>query len=261
MAVRLLPYKITSISLSHVGLIRQNNEDAWAEISEFIYVLADGMGGHQAGEIASNLAVNSLCDTVDKRISPLIKEGASLLDIKNELEESVRIVNNIVFQMGKGDEELKGMGTTLCCLLFHSKGLIYCHVGDSRIYRFRNNKLDQLTKDHSLVRELVDLGQLNERQATDFHYKNIITKAIGTESSVSPSVRITDIANNDIYFMCSDGLSDMITLKEMEAALREYSDINECANRLVQSAINYGGNDNITLVMTKIESLNEKNIS
>jgi len=258
MVVYLMPYKVVACGLSDIGLVRQNNEDVWAQLPDIgFYVLADGMGGHQAGEVAAREAVNALCRVLSKKLGPA-KEEAALSEIKELLRRAIVHVNGLVYKMGRARQDLRGMGTTLCCLLFHSKGLIFAHVGDSRIYRFRGKKLEQLTKDHSLLRELVDQGQIDEQQATDFLYKNIITKAIGTEPKVDPSVDSREMRNNDVYLMCSDGLSDLLTCREIETTLQHSPTLCDAAENLVALANEKGGRDNITVVIVKVEGLHER---
>jgi PPM family protein phosphatase len=252
-----MPYKVMAFGLSDIGLVRHNNEDVWAELpGSGFYALADGMGGHQAGEVAAREAVFSICKLVKKVIVPQ-KNTQSLTALRESLHEAIIQVNAIVYKKGRSESELKGMGTTLCCLLFHEKGLVYAYVGDSRIYRMRNNKLTQLTKDHSLLRELMDLGQLNENQASDFIYKNIITKAIGTEPTVDPSVHITDLLIGDIYMMCTDGLSDLLSLDEIEAIINMKPDPQLSVEELVKSAKDRGGHDNVTTVVMKVENVSK----
>lgn len=245
-------YKITAVGISDLGLVRQNNEDSWGELSKYnFYVIADGMGGHQAGEVAAKETVSRLCKEMSKVLDD-VDEDYSLDEVRHLVMDTIEVVNRQVFQMGRKDPDLRGMGTTLCCLLFHPKGVIYAHVGDSRIYRYRNHKLQQLTKDHSLVRELVELGQLNERQAGDFLYRNIITKAIGTESHVVPSARVSDLKNGDVYLMCTDGLSDPVSVQEIEELINNTTNLPELATALVNTAKEKGGFDNITLVLARV---------
>lgn len=262
MLVQTKLYKITAVGLSDLGLVRQNNEDTWAELPRYnFYVLADGMGGHQAGEVASKEAVGYLCAEIQKVLDD-VDDDYSLDEIRHLLIDTIEDVNRHVFQMGRKDPDLRGMGTTLCCLLFHPKGVIYAHVGDSRIYRYRNSKLQQLTKDHSLVRELLEMGQLNERQAGDFLYRNIITKAIGTEAHVVPSARVSDLKNGDLYLMCTDGLSDPVSIGEMETLINNHTDLTELAAALIALAKDKGGYDNITLVLAGVyKNERRKNIS
>lgn len=256
MVAHLMLYKISAIGGSDIGRVRQNNEDIWAQLPEIgFFILADGMGGHQAGEVAAREAVSSLCRVIKKKLSA--EEALSLSDTKELMRRAIRNVNSTIHKMSKMSADLRGMGTTLCCLLFHRDGLIIAHVGDSRIYQFRNQKLRQLTKDHSLLRELVEQGHIDEQQADDFLYKNIITKAIGTESKVEPSVEQQSISNNDIYMMCSDGLSDLLTHREIEEILNSHAAIDDAAQTFISEANKKGGSDNITVVIVKVEGVDD----
>lgn len=246
------PYTVLATGLSHIGLVRQNNEDVWASVPEIgLYILADGMGGHQAGEVAARETVNQLARVIKKKIASLHPQ--SLSDVRDFVRRAVIHVNALIYKMGRSKSQLRGMGTTLCCLLFHPKGLVLAHVGDSRIYRLRGSKLDQLTKDHSLLRELVDQGQLTEEQINDFLYKNIITKAMGTESKVDPAVETKRVHEGDIYMMCSDGLSDLLSPEEMIKILTSSKSIDQAAERFIITANQKGGRDNITVLITKIQ--------
>lgn len=247
-----MPYKIVAHGISDQGLVRQNNEDVWAEVPPRFYVLADGMGGHQAGEIASREAADFLCAYVKKVFH---EEGPplNLREAHDLTRKGIQEANKAVYKLSKANHELRGMGTTLCCLYFHDKGVVYAHVGDSRIYRLRDSYLEQLTQDHSLLCELLGMGQLEERQSTDFMYKNIITKAVGTEAHVDPSVHVAEVAVGDIFLMCSDGLSDLLAKKDIEAILNKNINVKKAAAQLVALAKERGGHDNITVVIAKVE--------
>ena len=249
-----LPYKVLSAGLSDIGQVRQNNEDVWAEEPSIgLYVLADGMGGHQAGEIAARETATSLCRALKRK--NILSQNYSLSDLHDLLKRAIIHVNGLVYKMGRSKTELRGMGTTLCCLLFHPKGLVFAHVGDSRIYRMRAGKFEQLTKDHSLLRDLVEQGKLNDNQATDFIYKNIITKAIGTESKVDPTVKQCNVMMEDTYLMCSDGLTDLIAAKEIGEILSNSSSHEAAIKELISRANAEGGRDNITVVIAHIQGL------
>jgi protein phosphatase len=251
MAASILPYNVIAFGMSDVGRVRLNNEDVWMGMTEpFFYVLADGMGGHLAGEVAAREAVQGLCAVV----AELWQEGEreSFHDMRKVIRHAIEKVNRRVYRKSRTDPSLKGMGTTLCCIYFHPKGVIYAHVGDSRIYRLRGRRFEQLTKDHSLCRELVDQGQLTEKQAPDFIYKNIITKAIGTEPTVEPSVHLSDVLDNDLYLMCSDGLSDLLSTKEMFSIINQKMSIQETVKEFVATANARGGHDNITVVIMQV---------
>ncbi len=250
------PYTLTASGISDIGLVRENNEDIWAELpDDCFFILADGMGGHQAGEKAARETVTTMCHLVREKITPILATS-SIEEIQKLLSRAICYVNNYIFQMGRQDRELKGMGTTLCCVLFHEAGLIYAHVGDSRIYRFRDDKLVQLTKDHSLLCQLLDQGQLDEKSAQNFTHKHIITKAIGTEPRVEPTVESASLEEGDLYLLCSDGLTDLITHDEIEATIKYALLPSDAALKLVEAANIKGGNDNITVVMVKVENVN-----
>ena len=173
----------------------------------------------------------------------------------------IRQTNATVHSEAQSDRDCKGMGTTLCCTYFHEEGLIYAHVGDSRIYLLRNQSLRQLTQDHSLVTELIELGELNARQAKGCDYKNIITRAVGTEPVVEPTVEACELLLGDQILMCSDGLSDLVTNKEIEKILIQSTTIEAAVNALIDKAKDRGGHDNITVVLTRVSIDDQKNLS
>jgi protein phosphatase len=252
MAFPVMLYKISAYGISDVGLVRQNNEDFWMQLKEdLFFALADGMGGHLAGEVASKKAVESLCLLFKEKFS---QSDQSLKSSKALISDSIEEINRAVYRMGRENEELRGMGTTLCCVFLHSEGIIVGHVGDSRVYRLRGGQLKQLTQDHSLLRELIELGQLNELQAKEFAYKNIITKAIGTEPSVEPTVIVSDIHAKDIILMCTDGLTDLLTHQEIQKIISETPAM-DVPKKLVKAAKQKGGYDNITVVVIDIHDI------
>ncbi|MCB1112103.1 MAG: Stp1/IreP family PP2C-type Ser/Thr phosphatase [Chlamydiales bacterium] len=257
-----MPYQVEAFGLTDTGLVRQNNEDVWAELPELrFYVLADGMGGHRAGEIAAQKAVDTLCDMVKQMVASE-KNTLTLEESREMIAHAIEVTNGVVYDMGSKNPELHGMGTTLCCVHFHRDGLIYAHVGDSRIYRLREEKLDQMTKDHSLLREMVELGQIEDLYAEDFQYKNIITKAIGTEPFVEPTVQTSDLAHGDVYLICSDGLSDLLCREEIKITIDNAKTIKDAGKQLVELAIKKGGHDNVTVVMLEVlECADGENIS
>jgi len=257
MAIQLMFYQLSANEATDLGLVRKNNEDYLKLLKEDqFFVLADGMGGHQAGEIASRVAVEEVCSLFQENQEYFYQ---SLVTAEQTLGELIREVNAIIFDMGKENPNYHGMGTTLCVLFFHSRGLIYGHVGDSRIYRFRKERLEQLTTDHSLLRELIDLGQLTDHEAENFLYKNIITRAIGTDPEVDPSIRHTTIEVGDMYLLCTDGLTDMVPFKQMEEILNQNSET-DAVSALMDTAKKNGGFDNITIILVKVNGKNGPNL-
>lgn len=256
MVERLVALKVSACGLSDIGLVRQNNEDVWAEVEDFnLYLLADGMGGHQAGEIAAREAVDVFCHDVQKSLKG---DGLSLDENAKKIKAAFEHVNSHVYKMGRANPELKGMGTTLCALLIHDEGAIIAHVGDSRVYRLRNGQLAQMTKDHSLVRELIELGQVSEHQASDFVYKNIITRAIGTEPAVDPTIQILENIPGDFYILCTDGLSDLLSLNEIETIVKKHELLSQTAKELIDTSKAKGGHDNVTVVLVKVSESHER---
>lgn len=248
--VALMSYKIAASAQSDIGLFRENNEDSWAEdLSIQCYAIADGMGGHRAGEIASRETVITFCQLMKKSLYEPISPEKRTEVMKSVIEQ----VNGHIYQLGQSDEEMRGMGTTLCTIQFNHQGVVYAHVGDSRIYRLRNKRLEQLTSDHSLVRDLIDLGQLNDQQVPEFLYKNIITRAIGTEPTVQPIVKWDELRDGDVYMMCTDGLSDMLFREEIEAIINTSPTPAEAVSKLIASANARGGYDNITVILMQVQ--------
>lgn len=250
MVFQVMQYKVFFCGISDVGLVRQNNEDYWAHLdNEHLFILADGMGGHRGGEVASKEAAEYLGLFFKSKFDECDK---SLNGAMQALEGAIQDMNRIIYRMSRQFTELRGMGTTLCCVHLHPDGIVYGHVGDSRIYRLRNQHLERLTRDHSLLRELIDLGQLSEQQADEFLYKNILTKAIGTESNIEPSVKQDAVKIGDIILMCSDGLTDMLSDEEIRNILTIKQA--DAAPELVKQALEKGGRDNITVVLIIIQN-------
>lgn len=254
MVLNTMPYIVYSTGQSDVGLVRQNNEDACKLFpDDSFFVLADGMGGHRAGEVASKKATEQLCLRFKEVFSSSDK---TLNAAKEALVQAIQDVSRDIYQLGCSNEELRGMGTTLCAIFLHPKGLVFGHVGDSRIYLFHQHKLRQLTRDHSLLRELKDLGQIRDDDSEDFLYKNILTRAVGTEPYVEPSVESVSLHVDDIIMMCSDGLTDMLHDDEIQKIIKT-NPIEKVAKALVKAAKQQGGIDNITVVVVKIEEKND----
>lgn len=248
-----MPYPITAYGLSDVGLVRQNNEDVWREVPECkFFVLADGMGGHLAGEVAAEEAVNSLSNIIKRSLSRR-KKKKSLAESRELIVRAIQETNIIVYRKSMETEAYHGMGTTLCILYIHEDGVILGHAGDSRIYRLRHGILDQLTRDDSLIMDLIDLGEVKENEIESYAHKNVITKSIGTEPFIDPTVEFNEIQPGDTYLMCTDGLTDLLKKNEMQTILEENPNLEKAAKLLVKKALEYGGTDNITVVLIHVE--------
>lgn len=232
---------IETFGVSDIGLSRQNNEDIWAELDDdHFYVLADGMGGHLAGEVAAKEAVLHFCDAIDKYFrSPTPPTVSS---IKRYIGETFISANSWIRRLGKDHPDLHGMGTTLCCLQLLENKVIVGHVGDSRIYRYRRELL-LLTRDHSLQQEIPSKGR---------SVKHILTRALGISPAIEPDLLETQYQSGDIYLLCSDGLHDALADKQIESIFRHFSSLKEIALELIEGAKKNGGHDNITLLLVRI---------
>lgn len=238
------------VGISDIGLIRDHNEDVWAAYPERgFFILADGMGGHAAGEVAATESTSFLYDLV-KKWHPTKQTSPD--EVVAFFRDAVAKVNASIYNKGQLEASLSGMGTTICALYIHQMYAIVAHVGDSRIYRLREGMLEQLTEDHSLVSELVSLGAMKADECETFPFKHILTRAIGTHPSVEPSVNYLKIQPYDHYLLCSDGLTNYASDTEIESVLSSDTSPAERAQSLVDLANENGGGDNITLILVKI---------
>ncbi len=226
-----------SAVISDTGRRRRHNEDQYVCVPP-LFAVADGMGGAQAGEVASGLAAAVLNEAAgdergEERVASLIQEA-----------------NRRVFQRSSEDEATSGMGTTMTVALVDGDTIAFGHVGDSRAYRIRDGKVEQLTDDHSLVGELVRSGRLSIEEAESHPQRSVITRALGTEADVDVDTFTVEAEPGDVYLICSDGLTDMIPLRELEALLADrIDDLDALARALVDAANTGGGEDNITVVL------------
>ncbi len=242
--------EIESYGISDIGLARGNNEDVWIELpSCHFYALADGMGGHQAGEVAAKETILALCDVIDSFFSK--GHVLSIDDAIHVMKAAISSANSWVRKLAKNHPELSGMGTTLCSLLIFQKTLLYTHLGDSRIYKFAG-KLERLTEDHSAKQRVISSKNLDETGKPLVKFKTVITKAIGIIDKVTPDIHTLPIKPGDLFLLCSDGLTDCVKDPDIERILKENTSLKNAAIELVSQAKLGGGNDNITLVIIKI---------
>ena len=243
---------LKSFGLSDIGVSRPNNEDVWAAIPEIgFFALADGMGGHQAGEIAAREAIENLVSSIRE------VQTADPIEWIIELRYAIEKANEWVYSLGKKTDSLNGMGTTLCCLLWTKNEVIYAHVGDSRIYRLRDQKLELLTQDHSLFAKWLNTGK---QSSTPFPYKNVITRAVGTAPKANPEIALSSHQPGDLYFLCTDGLSDVLSLSDIEKIINASPEIETASKRLIQKAKIKGSSDNITILMIQSEMDSAENL-
>ena len=250
--------KIHITGLTDAGIVRDHNEDSIGHNAELgLLVLADGMGGHKGGEVASALAVDSILNSLQTTLSEIksgeIDEetGYSLESIT--IEAAIKKANTVIYQASQKNKQYEGMGTTIVVLLFFDNRLTVAHVGDSRLYRQRNNTLELMTRDHTLLQELVDRGFYTPEEAQQSLNKNLVTRAVG----VSPTVEVDlmeDIASiDDIYLLCSDGLNDMINDDIIQGCVNNFKDnLDTLAAELIALAKQNGGKDNVSALLAKI---------
>ncbi len=235
---------------SHVGKVRKLNEDAYSFRNEngiLLITVADGMGGHNAGEIASDATVKS------------IEEYIFLNDLtktKKVLQHAVLFANTVVFKKSETETGYVGMGTTVTTLLMYEDSIYIANVGDSRTYLLRDDKLRQITKDHSYVQRLVDSGYLTKSEAKFHPRSNVITRAIGTDESVKVDIFKMDIKCGDVYILCSDGLTNHVEDEYIQQVLKMEIEPDEKIENLINKALEEGGSDNITVAI--VQDIGEK---
>ncbi len=240
-------FDIESFAKSDQGLVRNTNEDVYRQLlREKFFILADGMGGHNAGEVAASKTVEYMCKSIQGLF--IDKEHALQLDdLKSHITSFIENTNLWVYHLSACDPKLSGMGTTLCSVLFFKKFIVYSHVGDSRIYRFRNNKLEQLTNDHMRIESIKSISC---REPMSLQRK-VLTKAIGTSITVNPEVYYSKVKHGDLYMMSSDGLHELVDNDEIEQSLSSSDDLQKIGDILIDRAKKNGGHDNITLILMR----------
>jgi protein phosphatase len=239
-----------------VGRKRQGNEDSLCVAPALgLYVVADGMGGHAAGEVASRLAVDTIRECMQKYLGgedPAVL-GQPIPTGSREatfLQSSIQVANRIIFDAAQGRREYRGMGTTLVSVLALDDSVVLAHVGDSRIYRIREDRIVQLSRDHSVVQQQVDRGIISAEEAHESQYRHLITRALGLKESVEVDVSEEPVLPGDILLLCSDGLSDLLEDEEILAIVREHAaDLEKACQALVDRANYKGGDDNITALL------------
>ena len=240
------------------GRARENNEDSAAfDEATYLGVLADGMGGYNAGEIASGMATAFIKSEMARWLSEVGK-SAKAREIRRALEICVDNANRSIFNAANSNSQYSGMGTTLVVAVFLDARVLIGHIGDSRCYRLRNGEFLQITKDHSLLQEQIDAGLLTPEQAATASHKNLVTRALGVEDAVSLELNEHQVEPGDLYMMCSDGLSDMVDDAEIAGILLADAPIELKADRLIDAANERGGRDNITVLMVQAAVGGEK---
>ncbi len=246
-------------SQTHPGMVRSHNEDSVAcDPACGLAVLADGMGGYNAGEVASGIAVSVVMTEVSHGLqnsSPVEsgeREGEDLG--VSLLRKNIQKANASIFHAAQSQPQYAGMGTTIVSGLFYDNRVAVGHVGDSRMYRLRGEVLDTITRDHSLLQEQIDSGMISVEDARLSKNKNLVTRAVGIDPDLEPEIHVHDVMVGDIYLLCSDGLNDMVEDEDIQSTIYALqSNLPLAANQLIQMANDNGGRDNVSVILVKIK--------
>ncbi len=249
---------LETAGVTDVGRLRDHNEDCIGIDADVgLAVLADGMGGYSAGEVASGIAVATLMTNLK---AALVNSQPQLTGHNGSdpvgvvlLRDGITRANSSILLAAAGQTQYSGMGTTLVTALFHDDRMAVGHVGDSRLYRWRDDGFEQITRDHSLLQEQIDRGLLTREQARRSQNKNLVTRALGIDPGVAAEIHVHGVLPGDIYLMCSDGLSDMVSDEDMHLVLSSMRDkLQLAADHLVRLANDHGGRDNISVILVRV---------
>jgi PPM family protein phosphatase len=250
--------RVRLVGGTDIGKVREHNEDTIAFDPEIgLLVVADGMGGYNAGEVASGIAVKTIVNLVRESIE---RENLRAQDAETGmsrpsiiLRDAIHRANKIIYQTARTQPQCEGMGTTVVSALFFDNKIAIAHVGDSRMYRLRNDKFEQVTMDHSLLQELVDRGFYSAEEAQRAANKNYVTRALGVEPNVEVEIQEVPVQKGDFYVLCSDGLSDMVEDDDIHLTITTFGDnLDTVAKQLIQLSNDNGGRDNISVVMAHV---------
>lgn len=253
------------VRLTDVGLMREHNEDAVAsDVDMGLAILADGMGGYNAGEVASEMAILSIVAELKEAMlnfNANPRHKARKLEVQLVID-AVNNANSAIFSASQNFPRCEGMGTTLVMGLFSDNRLLVGHIGDSRMYRLRRQVLTQLTEDHSLLQEQINAGLLSYEQAKSAPYRNLVTRALGIDAEVELEINDYEVEVNDVYLLCSDGLSDLLDDDIIQSTLNaHFFSLTSAAEALVQLANDNGGKDNISIILVKVKNSFENKYS
>ncbi len=250
--------KIQLAEITDTGKVREHNEDAIGSNADIgLMVLADGMGGYNAGEVASGIAVQTITELAsegaDRESRNETDPSTGLMRQSIVLRDAVARANKIIFQTAQSQTHCEGMGTTLVCAMFYDNKVSLAHVGDSRAYRLRGNKFEQLTLDHSLLQELVDRGFYSEEEAQRSTNRNYVTRALGVEPTVEVEVHEFDVIPEDVFLLCSDGLPDMVEDEDIHLTISTFNaSLDVVGQQLVNLANEHGGRDNVSVMLAQV---------
>jgi serine/threonine protein phosphatase PrpC len=242
---------------SHSGMVRPHNEDSvHADPASGVVILADGMGGYNAGEVASGMATALLGNMLEEAFAeqPAYLDSGGRRYAEVAMAREIAITNQSIYNAAQSQPQYAGMGTTLVAAVFHDDAVTVGHIGDSRMYRFRNGVFSQVTKDHSLLQEQIDSGMITPEQARHSQNRNLVTRALGVDASVETEIHEYAVEPGDIYLLCSDGLNDMVEDDEIGMTLEALgANLKLCAMQLVQMANDNGGRDNVSVILVRIK--------
>ena len=249
---------LQSASLTDPGRVRDHNEDCIESRPEIgLFVLADGMGGYNAGEVASGMATSLIADGLLETWKPrdvdrMSRDEAKSLSMRL-IEEQIARANTAIFTTSQNNPECAGMGTTLVVCLYYDNFVTVAHIGDSRLYRLRGEAMEQVTRDHSLLQEQLDSGLITPEEAKLSQNKNLVTRALGIDPAVEPELHVYETQPDDVYLLCSDGLSDMVEDEEIRLTLITLkTNPSLTVQQLVQAANDNGGRDNISAMLIRV---------
>jgi protein phosphatase len=238
-------------------MVRSHNEDAiLANVACGLAILADGMGGYNAGEVASGMAISLLGGELERAISAVKSapsRAAKHFVPHQAIAAEIARVNTAIYEAAQSQSQYAGMGTTLVVAVFRDNAMTVAHIGDSRLYRFRDDHLEQLTRDHSLLQEQIDIGMITQEEARRSENKNLVTRALGVDPTVQAEIADFDTLPGDLYLLCSDGLTDMVEDEQIQRTLLALSaNLELTATQLVQMANDNGGRDNVSVVLIRV---------
>lgn len=244
---------------THPGMTRSHNEDAlYVDAGAGLVVLADGMGGYRAGEVASGMAVEQLTVNLAGLLPTFVAAQEKIDDeqVRMYLLDGVAAANQAIYSAARNQPRYAGMGTTLVAAWFYGDRVSVIHVGDSRLYRLQGERFEQLTRDHSLIQEQIDSGLISVEEARNSTNKNLVTRALGVDLTVEPDVNSFEVHAGDLFLLCSDGLNDMVEDDDIARILQQAGSIEQAADDLVRQANDNGGWDNISVILIKVPSGN-----
>ena len=240
------------------GMVRAHNEDAvFANPTQGFVILADGMGGYNAGEVASGMATMLLSDELETAFavtSPYeLDKKSGQLFARQCLLDKVALTNSAIYNAAESQPQYAGMGTTLVAAVFYDNQVTIAHIGDSRLYRLRGDEFSVLTRDHSLLQEQIDSGMISVEEARFSQNKNLVTRALGVDPEVEAELHDYSVQPDDIYLLCSDGLNDMVEDEEIQLTMQMLAaNLELAATQLIQMANDNGGRDNVSVILVKI---------